>query len=613
LTDGGVFDDSEVRELIEELSKIRAELVELDTRSTSVTQGVCKEQVDSLRNLLQYLGLRRHDIRPLQEKLANQGLSSLGRAESAVLSNLDAVLAVLYRIAGEHWSTSGYHYPVRLAEGRDLLRKKTDALFGPAPSGRAVRIMATMPPEAAEDYTLVRDLVASGMNCMRINCAHDTPSQWEGMITNLRRAEAELGTKCHILMDIPGPKIRTGPLEQGPRVVKIRPKRDPLGDVVSPARVWLHPNVDSMTLLPSPPDASLPVPSEWLSTLRVGDIVRLTDARDASRSLKIVQVVNDCRWAECKKTAYIVTGTRLRLEREGQSPNEAEVGELPTVEIPIVLTKGDTLILTRDQIPGWPASGESPARVSCTLPTAFADIRAGQKIWFDDGRIGGVIRVAGKAEVEVEITQGVQEKLGSDKGINLPDTNLRLPSLTEADLAALPFISKYADMVGYSFVRRAADVHELQARLESMGRGDMGLILKIETKTGFENLPSLLAAGMKQPRIGVMIARGDLAVECGYERLAEVQEEILWICEAAHIPVILATQVLETLTKDGIPSRAEITDAAFGERAECVMLNKGEYLVEAVQALDDILKRMGAHQSKKRSMLRRLKIAEHFP
>jgi pyruvate kinase len=109
-----------------------------------------------------------------------------------------------------------------------------------------------------------------------------------------------------------------------------------------------------------------------------------------------------------------------------------------------------------------------------------------------------------------------------------------------------------------------------------------------------------------------MIARGDLAVECGYERLAEVQEEILWMCEAAHMPVIWATQVLENLAKGGVPSRAEITDAAMGERAECVMLNKGPYVVEAVRALDDILRRMQAHQAKKKSMLRSLKIADKF-
>ena len=83
-----------------------------------------------------------------------------------------------------------------------------------------------------------------------------------------------------------------------------------------------------------------------------------------------------------------------------------------------------------------------------------------------------------------------------------------------------------------------------------------------------------------------MIARGDLAVEVGFERLAEVQEEILWLCEAAHVPVIWATQVLESVAQTGQPSRAEVTDAAMAERAECVMLNKGPHIGEAVRALD---------------------------
>jgi len=117
---------------------------------------------------------------------------------------------------------------------------------------------------------------------------------------------------------------------------------------------------------------------------------------------------------------------------------------------------------------------------------------------------------------------------------------------------------------------------------------------------------------MRSRVVGVMIARGDLAVECGYQRLAEVQEEILWICEAAHVPVIWATQVLESLAKSGIPSRSEITDAAMGERAECVMLNKGPYVVAAVRILDDILRRMQDHQEKKRSMLRKLRLASAF-
>ena len=139
------------------------------------------------------------------------------------------------------------------------------------------------------------------------------------------------------------------------------------------------------------------------------------------------------------------------------------------------------------------------------------------------------------------------------------------------------------------------------------------IVLKIETRRGFENLPDMLLTAMRSPCCGVMIARGDLAVECGFERLAEVQEEILWICEAAHVPVIWATQVLETLAKEGMPSRAEITDAAMGHRAECVMLNKGPHVLSAVRVLDDILRRMQAHQAKKRAMLRELRLAHTLP
>jgi pyruvate kinase len=173
-------------------------------------------------------------------------------------------------------------------------------------------------------------------------------------------------------------------------------------------------------------------------------------------------------------------------------------------------------------------------------------------------------------------------------------------------------VVKNADIVSYSFVRKEADVLNLQSHLAKLGGEKLGLILKIETREGFDQLPRLLLAAMRSRAIGVMIARGDLAIECGYQRLAEVQEEILWICEAAHMPVIWATQVLESLAKNGIPSRSEITDAAMGERAECVMLNKGPYIIAAVRVLGDILGRMQAHHEKKNSMLRKLHLAAAF-
>ena len=155
-------------------------------------------------------------------------------------------------------------------------------------------------------------------------------------------------------------------------------------------------------------------------------------------------------------------------------------------------------------------------------------------------------------------------------------------------------------------MRRPTDIVALQDELDRLGAGDIGLIVKIETKKGFKNLPKLLLTAMRRYPIAVMIARGDLAIECGWERLAELQEDILWYCEAAEVPVIWATQVLEHKAKKGLASRAEVSDAAMSQRADCVMLNKGPHILAAIRMLDDILRRMQARQYKTSARLGRL-------
>jgi pyruvate kinase len=200
-------------------------------------------------------------------------------------------------------------------------------------------------------------------------------------------------------------------------------------------------------------------------------------------------------------------------------------------------------------------------------------------------------------------------KLRADKGINLPDTAIAAPSLTPEDLQALPFVVEHADAVALSFVRAPRDVRRLHAELDRLGRPDFGVVMKIETRAAFEGLPRLLLEGMRRPTLGVMIARGDLAVEVGYERLAELQEEILWLCEACQVPAIWATQVLDTLARTGAPSRAEVTDAAASVAAECVMLNKGPFVHDAAQVLVNILRRMEKHRDKKRSLYRKLHVS----
>jgi len=246
----------------------------------------------------------------------------------------------------------------------------------------------------------------------------------------------------------------------------------------------------------------------------------------------------------------------------------------------------------------------------------LAEVRAGERIWFDDGKIGGVVRRASADELLVEITQAKTggARLRSDKGINLPDRSLTLPCLTADDQADLAFAQKHADLIGLSFVRRPEDIDTLVAALAGnkaaqKTKKSPGIVLKIETPQAFADLSRILLRALQAGRVGIMIARGDLAVEVGFTRLAEVQEEILWLCEAAHLPVIWGTQVLESLAKKGRATRAEVTDAAMSVRAECVMLNKGPYVVSAVSFLADILTRMRAHQVKKRTLLRSLSVS----
>lgn len=544
------------------------------------------------------------DLRQLQDRLARVGVSSLGRSETHVLANVDKVLGILHRIVGRPWSPLSGDEPAGYLRGATMLRQNAADLFGPPPAERQVRMMVTLPGEAAHNEQLVTALVRSGMDVARINCAHDGPLQWAAMAAAVRRAAHRARRPVRVLMDLAGPKLRTAALPAGHRVVRVKPLRDALGRTTVAARFGLQ--AHDATLPIDGAAMSLGVDPVWLAALRVGDRIDVVDARGASRRLAVVGRCDAGALVESEHTVYLTPDTPLRLHRRIKAARETSLSRIPEAPGELLLSTGDRL----DVVPGEPGRRRSShATVGCTLPEALAQVRQGQRIWFDDGRIGGVVRRCSARRLQVEITDARAggDKLRADKGINLPDTDLELPALTAQDLQDLDTVVQHADIVGLSFAQSAADIRMLRQQLAARGAGHLALILKVETRRGFEHLPEMLLAAMAGPAAGVMIARGDLAVECGYERLAEVQEEILWACEAAHLPVVWATQVLETLAKTGVPSRAEITDAAMGGRAECVMLNKGPHIVGAMRTLDDILRRMQSHQSKKRPLLRALK------
>ena len=601
--------------LIDDLQILRQSMHAREAAMQAELSRVSPKYRESARNLIHYLALRVHDLRPVQEQLAWLGLSSLGRSESHVLANLDKVLGILHCLTGQDWLDKSAEEPAGSVSSRRLLEAHAVDLMGTHPQGRPVRIMVTLPSTAATDYSVVRELVEAGMDIARINCAHDNPEAWKAMATHVRHAAKTLQRSVRILMDLGGAKNRTGEVAPRPPVLRMRPQRDEYGRPYKPYRLGLHCSNRPHDM----PDADgcIGVDDKWLAHVKAGAQIDFSDARGAKRHLLVVQCDARGAIAESVQTAYLTPDTLLTIHgAEDKKWGSTLAGQIESLPGNLHLHLGDVIRVTRDGVgsgavvdPEDDGVVREPAHIACTLPQIIDQARIGERMWFDDGKIGGVIRKVTHEWLEVEITQARDggEKLIGDKGINLPDSELDLPALTDKDLQDLTAVAGEADMVGLSFVQRTDDVYLLREHLDLLGRGDMGIVLKIETLKGFENLPELMLASMSGACAGVMIARGDLAVECGYERLAEVQEEILWCAEAAHMPVIWATQVLETLAKTGVPSRAEISDAGLGVRAECVMLNKGPYIADAIRTLDDILRRMGGHQEKKRSLLRALR------
>ena len=402
-----------------------------------------------------------------------------------MLPALDVLVTTLGRLAG--LPASPYPATTDLEAGPTMLNGEKDRFFGPDPAGLYTRIMVTLPTEAGADPAFVRRLVAAGMNCARINCAHDNPEVWSAMIDNVRASAHKLGRDCRVLMDIAGPKCRI-------------------------------------------------------------------------------------------ETSHVKNNARLY--------------------------RGDQIVLVKDFDD---ASVHDKAIATITFPDILHALEPGAEVWINDGKICSrvVSNQGGRVILEIYSARAKGEKLRAEKGVNFPSTPLNLPALGVADLKALDFVARHADLIGFSFVQRPADIALLDQELRKRRQGKMAdkppqpVVLKIETCLAVQNLPQLIVAASATRSVAVMIARGDLAVELGFARMSEIQEEILWLCDAAHVPVVWATQVLDNFVANGSPSRAEATDAAMSQRAECVMLNKGPFLVEAIGFLKDILRRMDRHQTKK--------------
>lgn len=481
--------NTDLKALHEELSRLQKEMKNSVSRYSTLLEKVHPSQIESAKNLLNYLILRKTDIQELQENLHRQGLSSLASCESHTHRQIQVTLERL----GEDFTGQE---AISLDYGRAKIQETARELFGDALHNWPTSVMVTFDKAFLEKKEIVRDLLKRGMSVARINCAHDERKVWEEMIKLVRLSSKHTGIPCKIHLDLAGPKLRTELLGKGKKSGKI--------EVANGEKIWLSESLDGFS------------------------------------------------------------------------------------EKDLVISPGEKGVI--------------------------ADLKIGERVFIDDGLImAKVVKVmSNSAMLVVERNSSKKGRLKAEKGINFPDSKLRIPSLTEYDLECLDFAVEYADTIGFSFVREAKDLELLRHELRKYSEDIPPIILKIETYESVINFPELLLEGMKEPSFGVMIARGDLAVEIGFGRLVEIQEEVSWLCEASHVPVIWATQVLENLHKSGIASRAEITDAGRAALAECIMINKGKHTLAVLKILQEITKRSRSLKRKNRLVFRPLSIAERF-
>ncbi|GAA4309379.1 pyruvate kinase [Compostibacter hankyongensis] len=237
------------------------------------------------------------------------------------------------------------------------------------------------------------------------------------------------------------------------------------------------------------------------------------------------------------------------------------VGLIENNALPVA--PGDILTFTNEKCTG------TKEKIYVSYPNLHNDVKIGNKILIDDGKIEVLVKeVTPNNEVKVMVTIG--GILSSNKGVNLPDTRISLPAMTEKDIKDLDFaIAQKVDWVALSFVRNVNDIVGLRARLEE-NKSDIKIIAKIEKPEAITNIREIILESD-----GIMIARGDLGVELPVEQIPMIQKSIIRKCIHRAKPVIVATQMMESMMERTKPNRSEITDVANAvlEGADAVMLS----------------------------------------
>jgi pyruvate kinase len=287
---------------------------------------------------------------------------------------------------------------------------------------------------------------------------------------------------------------------------------------------------------------------------------------------------------------------RIQLIRELNDElhtNTAILADLQGPKLRVGVMGGEVVVAPGDEIlfvTGEPFEG-SAERVYMNYTSFPQDVKPGERILLDDGKlIFEVMHTNGENEVKAKVIQG--GPLKSKKGVNLPNTNISLPALTEKDIKDAIFaVKQEVDWIALSFVRFSQDLIDLQNLIKEHSEHKIPIVAKIEKPEAVENIDKIVAYCD-----GLMVARGDLGVEVPAQEVPLIQKQLVLRAKKARIPVIIATQMMETMITSLTPTRAEVNDVANSvmDGADAVMLSGetsvGNYPVQVIEKMTSILK-----------------------
>lgn len=591
-----MLDKKIMKSALEEVQELRRDILK-----ARETVDPSHPRYQSLLNLEHYRILRSQNRTKLQEKLFLMSLSSLGRSYDHVAASLDTLYdQMVSSLGGEMLSAeemAGFRH-VSISEAIELASHNSMALFGGKASTRLSKqrtsVMVTLPSYAAEDNgSLIRRLAKAGVRIFRINTAHDSAEVWQAMAAVI--AEINQGRsdekQLKIFVDLAGPKIRTGKIRRLDLPVIIGSNKREKEVMIYPETAATSPqNTNRITQEKIP--ASISVEKKFYDNLTKNKAIKVRDSNGKKAHIFLTEITKEYARGTIDKKVYVDKDSTLRQKGKTSAALNIEK-QIDQIRLFV----NDTLVITEENLLGHSVVKNSEgvvvrsAMIGCSLKGMASFVAVGDRVFIDDGKIGmEVLAKRGKAII-CQITHAKVNGtlLKEEKGINFPDSELKIAALTKTDRQNILSVIDFADSFSVSFCQRGEDVRELQKLLHEYHRDDAGIIAKIETKNAVTNMPEILEALLGCANSGVMIARGDLAIEVGFIHMASLQEELLDICNAAHMPVIWATQVLESQMKTNLPSRAEISDAALSGRAECVMLNKGPFAIDTIDILRQIL------------------------